>query len=90
MNTKINRSAKSEVAAREIIAYINGDESSDGRLDPVVSISHDGDLLFYNAACGTDESEIILIDRLEADSLGDGAGDATAADVIDWLENNCA
>lgn len=86
---KINRSTKSVAAAREIIDYINGEESADGRRDPVVSISPDGDLLFYNSACGADPRETILITRLEADSMGDGAGLATADDVIDWLEINC-
>lgn len=85
---KINRSSKSEIAAREIIAFINGDESAEGRLDPIVSLSEDGHLLFYNAACGTDDSETVLIDRLESDSMGDGWESATAADVFEFLEAN--
>lgn len=88
---KINRTAKSEAAAREILAFIQGDEDTTARRqDAVISISEDGDLLFYNAACGTDDSETVLIDRLESDSMGDGWESATAADVIDWLETNCA
>lgn len=89
---KINRTAKSEASAREILAFIQGDEDTTAsRQDAVISISEDGDLLFYNAACGTDDSETVLIDRLESDSMGDGweSATATAADVIEWLETNC-
>jgi hypothetical protein len=87
---KINRTAKSEASAREILAFIQGDEDTTAsRQDAVISISDDGDLLFYNAACGTDDSETVLIDRLESDSMGDEWESATAADVIEWLETNC-
>ena len=87
---KINRTAKSEASAREILAFVQGEEDATAsRQDAVISISGDGDLLFYNAACGTDDSETVLIDRLESDSMGDGWESATAADVIDWLETNC-
>jgi hypothetical protein len=87
---KINRTAKSEASAREILAFIQGDEDTTAsRQDAVISISEDGELLFYNAACGIDDSETVLIDRLESDSMGDGWESATAADVIDWLETNC-
>jgi hypothetical protein len=87
---KINRTAKSETAARQILAFILNDESAtDGREDVVVSISEDGDLMFYNAACGIDDSETVLINRLEPDSMGDGWESAAAADVIEWLEANC-
>lgn len=84
---KINRTAKSETSAREVLAFIQGDEDTTAsRADAVISISEDGDLLIYNAACRTDDSEIVLIDRLESDSMGDGWESATAADVIEWLE----
>ena len=87
---KINRTAKSEVSAREILAFIRGEEDTTAsRRDAVVSISAAGDLMFYNAACGVDDSETVLIDRLEPDSMGDGWESATAADVIEWLETNC-
>jgi hypothetical protein len=87
---KINRTAKTEAAAREILAFIQGDEDTIARRhDAVISISADGDLLFYNAACGTDDSETVLLPRMEPDSLGDGWESATAADVIEWLETNC-
>lgn len=87
---KINRTTKSNTSAREILASIRGGEDTPtGRQDAVVSISDDGDLLFYNAACGIDDSETVLIDRLECDSMGDGWESANAADVIDWLETNC-
>lgn len=86
----INRSAKSETAASEILAFLRGDEDTIARRrDAVVSVNNDGDLLCYNAACGIDASETVLIDRLESDSMGDGWESATAADVIDWLETNC-
>jgi hypothetical protein len=85
---KINRTTNSETAASEILAFIQGDEDTTAsRQDAVVSISEDGDLLFYNAACGTDDSETVLIDRLESDSMGDGWESATAADVIEYLES---
>jgi hypothetical protein len=88
--TTINRSAKSESTAREILAFIQGDEGiTASRQDAVITISESGDLLFYNAACGIDDSETVLIDRLEPDSLGDGWEYNDAHDVIDWLENNC-
>lgn len=87
---KINRTAKSEASAREILALIQGDEDTTAsRQDAVISISEDGDLLFYSAACGIDASETVLIDRLESDSMGDGWESATADDVIEWLETNC-
>lgn len=87
---KINRTAKSEASAREILAFIQGDEDTTAsRQDAVISISENGDLLFYNDACGTDDSETVLIDCLESDSMGDGWESATAADVIEWLETNC-
>ena len=87
---KINRTAKSEASAREILAFAQGDEDTTARRqDAVISINEDGDLLFYNAACGIDDSETVLIDRLESDSMGDGWESATAADVIEWLETNC-
>ena len=89
---KINRTAKTESSASEILAYLQGDEDTTAsRQDALISISEDGDLLFYNAACGTDDSETVLIDRLDADSMGDGweSPNATAADVIEWLETNC-
>ncbi len=85
---KINRTTKSEAAARQILAFIQGDdETATSRQDAVISISEDGDLLFYSSACGTDESETVLIDRLETDSMGDGWESATAADVIEYLES---
>lgn len=87
---KINRTTKSESSAREILAFIQGDEDTTAsRQDAVISISDAGDLLFYNSACGTDDGETVLIDRLDSDSMGDGWESATAADVIEWLENNC-
>jgi hypothetical protein len=87
---KINRTANSEASAREILDFIQGDaDTTASRQDAVISISEDGDLLFYNAACGTDDSETVLIDRLESDSMGDGWESATAAYVIEWLETNC-
>jgi hypothetical protein len=86
---KINRSSKSQAAARAIIAYLNGDESAEGRQDPIVSLSEDGDLLFYNAACGTDDSETVLIARFEPDSMGEGWESATVTDVFEFLESNC-
>ena len=89
MKMKINRTAKTEAAAREILSWLNDDESTAGRVDPVVSLDKNGDLLFYNSACGTDDSETVLLDRLEGDSMGCGWESATAADVIDWLEAYC-
>ena len=87
---KIKRSPKSFSAAREILAFLKGDYHTTAiRQDAVISISHSGDLLFYNAACGIEDSETVLIDRLEADSMGDGWESAAAADVLEWLENNC-
>ena len=84
---KINRTTNSETAASEILAFIQGDEDTTAsRQDAVISISEDGDLLFYNAACGTDDSETVLIDSMESDSMGDGWESATAADVIEYLE----
>jgi len=86
---KINRTTKSESAASEILAFIQGDQRVISRRpNAVVSISGDGDLMFYNAACGTDDSETVLFDCLESDSMGDNWGDATPEDIIDWLEVN--
>lgn len=83
----INRSSQSEFAASEILAYIQGDEKTTAsRQDAVISLTQNGDLIFYNAACGSDDSETVLIDRLDSDSMGEGWEDATAADVIEWLE----
>jgi hypothetical protein len=85
---KINKSATSIISARKILALIQvAEDISLG--DSVVSISEDGDLLCYNAAFGIHDSETVLYDRLEADSMGDGWESATAAVVIDWLETNC-
>ena len=87
---KINRTAASISAATEILAFIQGDEDATARRqDAVISIDQDGDLMFYNAACGTDDSETVLIARLESDSMGDGWESATTDDVIEWLETNC-
>ncbi len=87
---KINRTAQTEIAAAAILAFIQGDEDTTAsRQDAVISISEDGDLLFYNAACGIDDSETVLIDRLESDSMGDGWESATTADVIEWFRANC-
>lgn len=88
---KINRNTKSETAANEILAFFRDDESADGRQDPVVSVSEDGDLMFYNAACGTDETETVLVERLEGDSFGVGwdAAEATTSELMDWIETNC-
>jgi hypothetical protein len=88
---KINRTAKSEASASEILAFIQGDEDTTAsRQDAVISISEDGDLMFYNTASGTDDGETVLIDRLESDSMGYGWESATAADVIEWLEMDYA
>lgn len=87
---KINRTAESEASARKILAVLQGDaDTTASRRDTVISLSEDGDLLFYDAVCGTDDSETVLIDRLEADSMGDGWESATPDDVMDWLETNC-
>ena len=49
---KINRTPKTETAAREILAFLQGDDDTTARRqNAVVSISEVGDLLFYNAAC---------------------------------------
>lgn len=86
---KINGTAKTESAAREILAYLQDNvEETQGRINAVVSVSEDGDLLFYNAACGTDDSEIVLIARFECDYMGEGWESATTADVIEWFESN--
>ena len=89
---KIKRSPKSISSACEILAFIQGNKDATARWqDAVISIWRgDGDLLFYNSSCGTmTDSETVLIDRLESDSMGDGWESATAEDVIDWLETNC-
>lgn len=87
---QINRTPKTETAAREILAFLQCDDYTTARRqNAVVSISEAGDLMFYNAACGTDDSETVLIDRLESDNMGDGWESATAADVIEYLENYC-
>jgi hypothetical protein len=87
---KINRTQTSIAAATEILDWLN-DRAERGIQDPVLAISQTGDLLFYNAACGTDDSETVLIDRADHDSFGDGWDDdaATPEDVISWLEDNC-
>lgn len=84
---KINRSAKSSASAKEILSYIQGDEDMiASRHDALISISKDGDLLFYNTACGIDDSETVLIDCFESDSMGDGWENALPDDVIDWFD----
>lgn len=94
MKSKINRSTESERSAAEILDYLQGDDATRTRRhDAVVSLSPDGDLLFCNIACGIDDDETVLIERLESDSMGDGWGNgwgsATVEDVIAWLEDNC-
>ena len=85
----INRSKPSLSAAESILAYMTGTDDADGMLDPVVSINAGGDLCCYNAACGTDDAETVLISRLEPDSMGDGWGNETPEAVIEWLETYC-
>lgn len=85
----LNYSTQSYSAAKEILAFLQGSENvTASRQDAVVSVSENGDLLFYNAACGTDDSETVLIDRMESDSMGDGWGDATVTDVLTWIESH--
>jgi len=83
---KINRTANSIAAATEILDWLN-DRAERGIADPVISI-REGDLLFYNAACGIQDGETVIIERAEQDSFGIGwDDDATAEDVLAYLED---
>jgi hypothetical protein len=86
---KINRTTNSIAAATEILDWLN-DRAERGIQDPVISL-RDGDLLFYNAACGIQDDETVLVERAEQDSFGIGwdNAEATAEDVLAWIEDNC-
>lgn len=88
-NMKINHNEANTETASSILAFLQGDdEVTSARRDAIISV-HDGQLLFYNSACGTQSGEDVIIDRLEPDSMGDGWDDCTPEDVINWLEAYC-
>jgi hypothetical protein len=86
---KINRTAKSEAAAREILEALQLQNEDMGWRDRVIAVNCDGNLFNYNAACGIGESDTVLIERFECDSMGDGWEDASVEDVLAFLED-CA
>lgn len=49
----------------------------------------EGELLCYHRDIPLDAGEVVLIDRLEPDSIGSGWEDCTPDDLLDWLEENC-
>jgi len=83
---KLNRTPATLSAAARILEVVAGRE----REELQIAVSPTGDLSAAPAACGLRDGEVILEERLVADSFGDGWESANAADVLEWIEENCA
>ena len=81
---KIERTIRNRAIAQEILDFLNG--KTKGRESPVISLNSLGELLFYNAACGIDDDENVLMDGVTPDTFGDGWEDGTVEDVLSTLD----
>lgn len=81
---KLNRTPATLSAAARILEVVAGRE----REELQIAVSPTGDLSAAPAACGLRDGEVILEERLVADSFGEGWTHADAEAVMDWIEDN--
>lgn len=56
--------------AEKLLNFLTGNEDADWVSDPVLVVDEDGELGFFNRACGISDDETVLIERVEQDSFG--------------------
>jgi hypothetical protein len=82
---KLNRSASTLAAAARILEVVSGRE----REELQITVTASGELSAAPAACGLRDGEVILEERLVADSWGEGWESADTAAVLEWIETHC-